>query len=911
MPDESSTINGAFGGASATDAFGGTSSTVSSPVDTRRSVGAVKTILGSITGEAGRATRALEGMVRMLDRASNLMRGLRSQQGAGTGAGSTTTSGAINDATNTTQQLAAGGSKAGFGGMVSAGASRVSGFLDSPKGLVTTSAFQIAQQGVAQLDQRVNRAYEGMLAADRLGVLFQQTQGITQNQYYDQYRQPLQKFRLGAGGANILLGLEAQTGIRAAGQAGAIQGLSAASGYAYGTQDFAQMIRALANPMVNNRMTMTLGTGIYGPGGSQRSLSQVFQSVVRGAGLTNERLIRSGKQVGSLTRARLSSLGIPEDMHDLVLQYAEENVQFQRKTGGKQGMYDPEQAAHRRLMGIEKNFATQREETTRRAEQREDVFYNRQKDNMAALEKNTQALIGMQQGLEDFMSTVIGKRISYRGGMAARALRGAAGLGMIIGGGALMYTGVGTLAGASLVGAGATTLMGTLQGGGPGDPTETGSKDNGKKYSSNSKPNKLSNLGNLNKTFRDRLEQLITASEGRVWVDGGFRSSAQQATLFKSRYTRTNEKTGIFWNGSYWKNTSGEPPAAPPGMSMHEIGLAADMKGDLEWLQKNAARFGLKTFADVNNEPWHVQPLELPNSRRQYEAEGSPWGTIAGAAQFDPDSFFEGSKSPGGVSEALYKSYGGAQIPIYSQMSISDSIQAARAANVLDGGTVAFGRMTSTRGGNNGKGADEIRKRNTLNGNDVAKILFNAGFRGDDLVKALAISHRESGGWNTNAFNPNKETGDLSYGLFQLNMLGDLGPWRRKFFGIGSNEELYNPVTNAQAAFKLYQLRKREGKDPFYDWGGYKNMSSTYSTDLKNAYAVAKNSGYLSREGDPTMPSRGGGGGMVVAAGDTITIAPNIYIQSTGNGEADARRAADEFARLFSQNVRVAALRRS
>ncbi len=32
------------------------------------------------------------------------------------------------------------------------------------------------------------------------------------------------------------------------------------------------------------------------------------------------------------------------------------------------------------------------------------------------------------------------------------------------------------------------------------------------------------------------------------------------------------------------------------------------------------------TFADVNNEPWHVQPVELPKGRQQYEQQGSKWG---------------------------------------------------------------------------------------------------------------------------------------------------------------------------------------------------------------------------------------------------------------------------------------------
>jgi len=889
---------GSLGGS---DPFGDTpSNTVSTPVDTGRSVRNIASIFNSIESGVQRTNRALERMLNTTRQIGQNMRRWSGEDQGNEGSGTTTTSGAV-------------------GGAIRSGLSSVRGgflktkaALSSPTGgYAALTAFQMGQQAVAGLDQRVNNAYGNLLANDRLAVLYQQTQGITQNQYYDNYRQPLQQFRLGAGGINTLLGLEAQTGIRAQGQAASIQGLSAASGYAYGTQEFAQMIKTLANPMVNNRMTMTLGTGLYGPGGSQRSMTDIFQSVVRGAGLTNERLIRSGKQVGSLTRARLSSLGIPEDMHDLILQYAEENVQFQRKTGGQQGMYDPSKQAHRQEMGIEENFATQREETTRLAELRDEKFYNRQKDNMAALEKNTQAIIGLQTSMEEVFQSVIGKRISYRGGMVARAARGLLSVGMIGAGVATGisagWTGVGLLAAGGLISSGTAGLMGTLQGGGPGDGTETESTGKGKSSGavSGKQPTKLSNFNNLNSTFRERLDNLINASGGKVWVGTGFRSSAAQRQLFLRRYTRTDEKTSIFWDGSYWKNTSGEPDAAPPGMSMHEIGLAADMDGDLNWLQQNAARFGLKTFADVNNEPWHVQPAELPNSRRQYEAAGAPWGTIAGAERLDPEAFFMGSESRGGVTDGLSKSSAGRNIESYSQMSISDSISAARASNRITMGGMVGRSGSSRNGGGTGRG------RKTLKGVEVAKILWQAGFRGDDLIKALAISHRESSGWNVNAFNPNKETKDLSYGLFQINMLGDIGKWRQGFFGIKENEELFNPETNAAAAYKLYALRKKEGKDPFYDWGGYKGKEATYSTDLRNAYNVARSSGYLSREGDPVMPVRGGGGSTVIASGDTINISPNIYIQSTGSTDVDARRAAEEFSRIFSQNLKIAALRRS
>ena len=39
------------------------------------------------------------------------------------------------------------------------------------------------------------------------------------------------------------------------------------------------------------------------------------------------------------------------------------------------------------------------------------------------------------------------------------------------------------------------------------------------------------------------------------------------------------------------------------------------------WLGNNVARFGLMTFADVNKEPWHVQPVELPKGAT---GEGTP-----------------------------------------------------------------------------------------------------------------------------------------------------------------------------------------------------------------------------------------------------------------------------------------------
>jgi hypothetical protein len=67
-----------------------------------------------------------------------------------------------------------------------------------------------------------------------------------------------------------------------------------------------------------------------------------------------------------------------------------------------------------------------------------------------------------------------------------------------------------------------------------------------------------------------------------------------------------------------------------------------------------------------------------------------------------------------------------------------------------------------------------------------------------------AIGAAESGG-NPIAHNQNRATGDNSYGIWQINMIDNLGPARRKEFGLKVNEQLLDPVTNAQAMKRVLQ----------------------------------------------------------------------------------------------------------
>jgi hypothetical protein len=81
-------------------------------------------------------------------------------------------------------------------------------------------------------------------------------------------------------------------------------------------------------------------------------------------------------------------------------------------------------------------------------------------------------------------------------------------------------------------------------------------------------------------------------------------------------------------------------------------------------------------------------------------------------------------------------------------------------------------------------------------------LLHNVGFRGEALRQAWGTAMKESTG-RPMAHNQNSKTGDNSYGLFQINMIGNLGPARLKQFNLEKNEDLFNPLTNAEIAYTM------------------------------------------------------------------------------------------------------------
>jgi len=101
--------------------------------------------------------------------------------------------------------------------------------------------------------------------------------------------------------------------------------------------------------------------------------------------------------------------------------------------------------------------------------------------------------------------------------------------------------------------------------------------------------------------------------------------------------------------------------------------------------------------------------------------------------------------------------------------------------------------------------------------NKLLDLLYQAGFRGQGLDMAYAIAMAESAG-NARAHNGNAGTGDNSYGLFQINMLGSMGPERRQQYGLSSNDDLFDPLTNARVAYKM-----SNGGRSWSPWSTYKN----------------------------------------------------------------------------------------
>jgi len=114
--------------------------------------------------------------------------------------------------------------------------------------------------------------------------------------------------------------------------------------------------------------------------------------------------------------------------------------------------------------------------------------------------------------------------------------------------------------------------------------------------------------------------------------------------------------------------------------------------------------------------------------------------------------------------------------------------------------------------------------RGKLSAKQIADVARQAGIPEDKIPTMVAIAMAESGG-NSEAHNPKYP--DNSFGLWQINMLDEpgyqLGAERRQKYGLSSNEELKDPLTNAKAAFDILNSQGL-GAWSVYTSGKYKDF---------------------------------------------------------------------------------------
>lgn len=285
----------------------------------------------------------------------------------------------------------------------------------------------------------------------------------------------------------------------------------------------------------------------------------------------------------------------------------------------------------------------------------------------------------------------------------------------------------------------------------------------------------------LDPQFDQRLQALIEASGGRIWINSGYRSVERQQQLFDAAVA----KYGSVEAARKW--------VAPPGKSNHNFGLAADLGGDLALAHQLAPQFGL--IFPMSWEDWHIEPVWARQARGADYKDSHP------------------TPPPGeSVSDSNYGS-------LAHQVQVMGSLLRGEPLDMY---------YDEPQNGSPGAGGESAGGAGAGGGGDRSGLYRDLIAQGLDPVHAaalVAIAGRESS-YDPTAHNGNRATGDDSYGLFQINLLGGQhSQW--------TPDQLSTYEGSVQAGAELV---KQSGLQP---WGGYKGVSWSQGTDLEAAAAAS------------------------------------------------------------------------
>jgi len=150
----------------------------------------------------------------------------------------------------------------------------------------------------------------------------------------------------------------------------------------------------------------------------------------------------------------------------------------------------------------------------------------------------------------------------------------------------------------------------------------------------------------------------------------------------------------------------------------------------------------------------------------------------------------------------------------------------------------------------------------------LKELALSVGFNEKNASIAAAVAMAESSGYSSNDTIKSglyARTGETSYGLWQINMTGDLGPDRIKKFGLSSYKDLYDPVINARAAFKL------SGGSNWGPWTTYDN--GKYLPYLKEAQKHKKPAAPSSPPSSTATPAATSSSSTATPASSTVAAA--------------------------------------
>lgn len=217
----------------------------------------------------------------------------------------------------------------------------------------------------------------------------------------------------------------------------------------------------------------------------------------------------------------------------------------------------------------------------------------------------------------------------------------------------------------------------------------------------------------------------------------------------------------------------------------------------------------------VTGTDWLISSQELAQNTQNFLSGGQPTPRVKALMSAT-------GKSWDGFLRDQSKAYG---IP-FTQLSQSQAAQAAQqrrslapaAAAILDNPnatssqrirawndiTTARQRQARQTSGKNEGPAPGSVPGGALGPEQLVDLALQSGFTPELAPVMAAIALAESGG-RTNAHNPNRSTGDNSYGLWQINMIDNLGRERRRSYGLKKDEDLWDPAINVRAAKKVHE----------------------------------------------------------------------------------------------------------